>query len=152
MKMKTPWTKESLEALTHKQLNTVYENARNLSDPDAAAVLDLFEAHDLLPRLGGGYRRGHRLIFDMEKICRSNEGIAAALAAASVGEAPLAGVDPLLATALGSEYGQRDSTTWAGGFVAEEVEAAGWRRHGRKKMPDGCVARTAAFFLPPVQE
>ncbi len=148
--MARAWTKERLDALTHKQLYTLYEHARASADPAAAGVLDIIEQHCMMERLGGGYRRGHRLIVDMETICRSDAGVAAALAAARAGEAPMAGVDPLLAAELGTEYGQRDSTTWAGTFVAEEVEAAGWRRYGRKKLPDGCVAKTAAFFLPPV--
>jgi len=147
--MAKAWTKESLERLTHKQLNTVYENALASPDPNAAGVLTLFEQHRLLERLGGGYRRSHRLVVDMEAICRSPEGIAAALDAAKAGEAPLAGVDPLPAERLGPEYGQRDFTTWAGGFVAEEIVDEGWMRHGRKTLPHRCVAKTAAFFLPP---
>jgi hypothetical protein len=146
MKLKRPWTKELLEALPHKKLDIVFNNARDSSDPEAAEVLDLFEMHNLLPRLGGGYRRTHRLIADMEKICRSPEGIAAAIAAAESGQAAVAGVDPILHAALGAEYGQRDSTAWAGTFVAEEMEASGWLRKGRKKLPDNCKAKTAAFF------
>ena len=61
----------------------------------------------------------------------------------------MAGVDPLLQEKLGKEYGQRDSTTWAGTFVAEEIEAEGWMRSGRKSLPAGCVAKTAAFFVRP---
>ncbi|HEV7288792.1 hypothetical protein [Sphingomonas sp.] len=148
--MAIEWTKDALEALTHKQLYTLYENALASSDPKASEVLTTIETHKMMERLGGGYRRSHRLIVDMETICRSSEGNAAAIRAAENGEAPMAGVDPLLAAALGAEYGQRDSTTWAGAFVAEEIEASGWRRAGRKKLPDNCIARTAAFFLPPI--
>ena len=147
--MAKPWTYERLEKLTHKALYTLFEHARASSDPHAAEILSIIEQHRMMERLGGGYRRGHRLIFDMEAICRSEAGVAAAIAAARAGEAPMAGVDPLLAERLGAEYGQRDSTTWAGAFVAEEMEAASWRRHGRKKLPDGCVAKTAAFFTEP---
>ena len=145
------WTKERLEALTHKQLYTVYENAIASNDPHAAEVLNIIEQHRMMERLGGGYRRGHKLIFEMEKICRSEMGVEAAQRAAQAGEAPLAGVDPILASHLGPEYGQRDSTTWAGSFVAEEMEAAGWKRHGRKSLPDGSVAKTAAFFILPTE-
>ena len=150
--LKNPWTKDLLEALPHKQLDTVYTNALASSDPQAAQVLDLFEQHGLLERRGGGFRRGHRLIHDMESFCRSPEGIEAALVAAKAGEAPMAGVDPVLQRKLGPEYGQRDSTSWAGTFVGEEVQALGWRRSGRKKLPHDCIAKTAAFFLPPASE
>jgi hypothetical protein len=145
--MAKPWTKERLEALTHKQLYTLYENALRSTDPAGAEVLSVIEQHKMMERLGGGYRRTHRLIVDMEAICRSPEGVAAALEAARNGEAPMAGLDPLLKAKLGAEYGQRDSTTWAGGFVAEEVEAEGWKRKGRKALPSFCVAKTAAFFV-----
>lgn len=147
MKLKHPWTKERLEALSHKALNTVFDNATKSSDPEAAAVLDIFEQHHLLERLGGGYKKSHPLIHKMELFCRSPEGVRAAILAAEAGEAPMAGVDPYLCDLLGPNYGQRDSTGWAGTFVAEEMEAAGWTRQGRKALPSSCVAKTAAFFI-----
>ena len=150
--MAKSWTKERLDALTHKQLYTLYENALASDDPQASEVLSIIEQHKMMERLGGGYRRSHRLIVDMENICRSSEGVAAALEAARSGEAPMAGVDPILKAKLGAEYGQRDSTTWAGGFVAEEIEAEGWIRAGRKSLPVYCVAKTAAFFIAPDTE
>ena len=149
MNLKRPWTRELLEDLTHKQLDTVYTNALASFDPEAAEVLNLFEEHGLLARRGGGYKKGHRLIHEMEQICRSAEGNEAALTAARAGQAPMAGVDPVLRDRLGPEYGQRDSTSWAGTLVGEEMEALGWKRHGRKALPFGCVAKTAAFYLPP---
>jgi hypothetical protein len=147
--MGVAWTKARLEALTHKQLYALHENARRSDRPDAAEILTIIEQHRMMDRLGRGYRQSHRLIVDMERYCRSAEGLAVAIEAARSGEAPMASVDPRLAVILGAEYGQRDSTTWAGTFVAEEIEAAGWRRRGRKALPQVCVARTAAFFLPP---
>ena len=147
--MAKPWTKERLEALSHKQLYILYERAKDSVDPHGAEILSIIEENKMMERLGGGYRREHRLIVDMEKICRSPEGVSAALRAARAGEAPMAGVDPILQEQLGPEYGQRDSTTWAGGFVAEEIEAEGWHRKGRKSLPKNCKAKTAAFFMPP---
>ena len=146
--MAKPWTFERLDALSHKQLYTLYERAKESTDPHAAEILSIIEEHKMMERLGGGYRREHRLIVDMEKVCRSSEGIQLALEAAMKGDAPMAGVDPLLQEKLGSEYGQRDSTTWAGGFVAEEMFAEGWRQKGRKSLPSNCKAKTAAFFVP----
>jgi hypothetical protein len=147
--MAKPWTKERLDELTHKQLYTLFENALASDDPHATEILSIIEQHKMMERLGGGYRRTHGLIVDMEAICRSPEALTAALQAAESGQAPMAGVDPLLRAKLGPEYGQRDSTTWAGGFVAEEIEAEGWKRAGRKSLPARCVAKTAAFFVPP---
>ncbi|MGB3754730.1 MAG: hypothetical protein WA954_12650 [Parerythrobacter sp.] len=150
--MAKPWTKERLDELSHKQLYTLYENALASADPQATDILSIIEQHKMMERLGGGYRRSHRLVVDIETICRSPEGVAAALEAARSEEAPMAGVDPILKTKLGAEYGQRDSTTWAGGFVAEEIEAEGWKRAGRKILPANCVAKTAAFFVAPEVE
>ena len=142
-----PWTKERLEALSHKDLSTMYERALTMDTDDARDLVELVQQHGLLTRLGGGYHRGHRVIHTIEQVCRSDDGVNAAISAAEQGEAPMAGVDPLLVDALGPEYGHRDTTSWAGTFVAEEMEAAGWKRQGRKSLPQGCVAKTAAFFV-----
>lgn len=144
-----PWTRERLEGLDHKDLSTFYERALTIDSDEARDLVELVQQHGLLRRLGGGYDRGHRVIHTIETVCRSPEGRAAARAVAEAGEAPMAGVDPLLVAALGDEYGHRDTTSWAGTFVAEEIEADGWRRNGRKALPVGSVARTAAFFIQP---
>jgi hypothetical protein len=141
------WTREKLEALSHKQLNTLYENAQKDGSAKAEEVLDLIAEHGLLERLGGGYKRGHRVVQAIETFIRSDEGVTAAVRAAGAGEAPMAGVDPILQERVGPEYGHRDTTGWAGGFVKEEMEAAGWRHEGRKALPTGCKAKTAAFFV-----
>lgn len=141
------WTKEKLEALSHKQTNTLYENAVKDGSEQAEQILALIAQHGLLERLGGGHERTHRVIQAIEKFVRSDEGVRAALQAAEDGEAPMAGVDPLLQNAVGSEYGHRDTTVWAGWAVKEEMEAVGWRHEGRKKLPADCKAKTAAFFV-----
>ncbi len=144
-----PWTRDRLEALAHKDLSTLYERALSMDSDDARDLVELVQQHGLLSRLGGGYHRGHRVIHGIEAICRSEEGVKAAAAAAESGEAPMAGVDPLLASRLGGDYGHRDTTSWAGTFVAEEIEAEGWVRQGRKSLPGNCVAKSAAFFVRP---
>ena len=146
--MAVPWTKERLEGLSHKELSTLYERALTMDGDDARDVVELVQQHGLLSRLGGGYHRGHRIIQAIERVCRSPAGRDAASAAVQSGEAPMAGVDPLLVDALGSEYGHRDTASWAGTFVAEEMEAEGYVRDGRKPLPSDCVAKTAAFFRP----
>jgi hypothetical protein len=142
-----PWTKDRLENLSHKDLSTLYERALTMDTDEARDVVELVQQYGLLPRLGGGYHRGHRVIHTIEGICRSKEGVAAAIESAKCGKAPMAGVDPLIKDVLGEEYGHRDTTGWAGTFVAEEMEAEGWIRKGRNKLPESCVAKTAAFFV-----
>ncbi len=146
--MAKPITLEQLQAMTSKQRMVIYEHARNGTGPDADNIIKLLFENNLLDTAGGGLRKEHRVIQEIEEVCRSDEGIRAALSAATRNEAPMAGVDPLIQAAV-REYGHFDTTTWAGGFVAEEIEALGWRRKGQKKLPDNCIAKTAAFFLPP---
>ena len=94
----------------------------------------------------GGLTRDHPIIQRLEDVCRSDEGRAAARSASDEGLPAMAGVDPLLVRELGADYGTFDTTSWAGGFVAEEMEAQGYRQTRKKPMPAGCVAKTAAFF------
>jgi len=149
--MPKPVTLEMLQKMTTKQRMVIYEHARNDEGPDADHVVRLLLENGLLDSAGGGLPREHRVIQDIEAVCRSKDGVRAALSAASRGEAPMAGVDPLIQTSV-REYGHFDTTTWAGTFVAEEVEALGWRRKGQKKLPSNCIAKTAAFFLSPEEQ
>jgi hypothetical protein len=129
-------------------LQTLYANARETGSPEADEIIERIFQYRLLDSIGGGLPRHHPTILAIETICRSHEGVEAALNAAKAGEAPIAGVDPLLRLNV-REYGYHDTTSWAGTFVAEEVEAAGWVRKGRKSLPVNCVAKTAAFFVAP---
>ena len=145
--MPMPWTLERLKELSTVKLESLFRNALANPGTDADEVVELVLANDMLPRVGGGLKRSHPYIQKIESICRSDAGNAAAVAAAETGEAPMAGVDPLLEEALGAPYGNYDTTGWAGSFVAEEMEALGWRRQGRKNLPPTCVAKTAALFV-----
>ncbi|MEO6388137.1 MAG: hypothetical protein ABIT16_03955 [Croceibacterium sp.] len=144
--MPVPWTKERLEALTTHQLQTLYGHARETDSPAADDIIELIFQHKMLDSLGGGLPRHHPTIQAIERICRSDEGIAAGLAATRKGEAAIAGVDPIIRREV-RDYGYADTTSWAGTFVADEMEAAGLQRQGRKSLPVNCVAKTAAFFV-----
>ena len=146
--MPKPITVEMLQKMSTKERMTIYEHARDTNSPEADGIIEKLFQHKLLDSAGGGLTRDTGVIQRIEKVCRSTGGIKAAIHAASAGEAPMAGVDPLLRREV-REYGHFDTTSWAGGFVAVEVEALGWRRSGRKALPPGCIAKTAAFFLPP---
>ena len=144
--MPKPWTKERLESLTTHQLQTLYGHARETESPGADDIIELIFQHRLLDSIGGGLPRHHPTIQAIENICRSPEGVAAGIDASRSGEAAIAGVDPMLRREV-RDYGYADTTSWAGTFVAEEMEAAGLRRKGRKTLPENCVAKTAAFFV-----
>ena len=146
--MPKPITLEKLQGMTTKERMTIYEHARATDSPQADDIIEKLLQHRLLDNAGGGLTRDSGSIQHVERICRSDEGVRAAVAAAKKGEAPMAGVDPLLQREI-REYGHFDTTSWAGSFVAEEMESLDWRRAGRKTLPADCVARSAAFFLNP---
>ena len=146
--MPKPWTLERLKAFTPVELERLYSRALEANSPEGDEIAELVVQHDLPLRIGGGLTRGHKTIRTIERIVRSDEGNAAASVAMEAGETPMAGLDPLLAEALGAAYGNKDTTSWAGTFAAEEAEANGWIRKGRKSLPPGSVAKTAAFFVP----
>lgn len=142
-----PWSLDRLAGLSQVQLETLYQNAVNHGSDEANDIIELILQHELLEKVGGGLKRYHPIVQRIESICRSPEGIAAGIAAAHQGQAPMAGVDILLQEGVGPNYGNYDTTSWVGGFVAEEMEAEGWLRQGRKALPPECVAKTAAFLV-----
>jgi hypothetical protein len=83
----------------------------------------------------------------MKEIVNSPAGQAAAIAAANAGLPALAGIDPLLSTAFGADYGKHNlSTATAGDFVANLMRSLGYKKVGRKDLPSHCVARSADLF------
>jgi len=144
--MTKEWTEARLRALPTHDLQKLYANARATNSLEADEIIERIFQYRLLDSIGGGLPRHHPTIQAIERICRSPEGLQAARSAATAGEAPIAGVDPLLRIGV-REYGYHDTTSWAGTFVAEEMEAEGWVRKGRKSLPANCIAKTAAFFV-----
>jgi hypothetical protein len=142
------WTVEKLSELSLKQRETLFDNARAKDTPKAREIIDLLVEHDLLVREGGGLSRDHPTIRHMEEIIRSDEGRTAAKGAADTGFPAMAGIDPLLSAALGADYGQHDTTSWAGTLTAEIMAEAGYVQTRKKPLPLSCVAKTAAFFEP----
>lgn len=140
------WTKEKIEALPLAKREALFDNARAKDSPEAQQIIDLMVEHDLLVRSGGGLPREHPTIQEIEEIIRSDEGRAAGKQASDDGLPAMAGVDHMLSAALGSRYGNHDTTSWAGTFMADVMADAGYVQTRKKPMPEGCVAKTAAFF------
>jgi hypothetical protein len=83
----------------------------------------------------------------MREVIYSNGGRAAALAATKAGLPAMAGIDPMLQEALGSDYGPHNmGTHTAGGIVGELMQSLGYKNVGQKPLPDHCVAKTAAVW------
>lgn len=142
------WTKEQIEALSPEKRETLFDNARAKGTPEAQQIIEIMIEHDLLVRSGGGLPREHPTIQTIEEVIRSDEGRAAGKEASDQGLPAMAGVDQMLSAELGSRYGDHDTTSWAGTFMAEVMAEAGYVQTKKKPMPEGCVAKTAAFFEP----
>jgi hypothetical protein len=140
------WTKEKIEALSTQKREALFDNARIKATPDAQRIIDIMVEHDLLVRAGGGLPREHPTIQTIEEIIRSDDGRLAGKTASDQGLPAMAGVDHMLSAALGSKYGPNDTTSWAGTLMAEVMAEAGYVQTRKKPMPEGCVAKTAAFF------
>lgn len=140
------WTKEKIEGLPAAKREALFDNARAKGTPEAQQIIDIMVEHDLLVRSGGGLPREHPTIQEIEEIIRSDKGRAAGKRASDEGQPAMAGVDHMLSAALGSRYGNHDTTSWAGTFMADVMADAGYVQTRKKPMPEGCVAKTAAFF------
>lgn len=140
------WTVEKLRALSLKQRDNLFDNARAQDTDEARAIIDMLVENDLLARAGGGLTREHPIIQRMEEVIRSSIARHAAINASDNGLPALAGIDAMLAEALGANYGEHDTTSWAGTLTAEVMEEAGYVQTRKKAMPLDCVAKTAAFF------
>jgi hypothetical protein len=139
-------TLEKIVAMTPQARRNLYNNALKLGTAEAKLVVKLIADNRLLASNAGGLPHEDPIILEMEEIIQSTAGRAAAKAASDDGLPAMAGVDPLLQDALGEDYGTFDTTNWAGSLVAIEMESMGYVQTKKKKMPDGCVAKTAAFF------
>lgn len=140
------WTVEKLRALSLKQRDNLFENARAQNTDEARAIVEMLVENDLLVRAGDGLTREHPIIQRMEEVIRSTKARHAAVNASDEGFPALAGIDAMLAEALGADYGKHDTTSWAGTLTAEIMEEAGYVQTRKKAMPVGCVAKTAAYF------
>ena len=84
----------------------------------------------------------------MKEIIHSPEGQAAAVAAAKDGLPAMAGIDPMLSTALGDDYGKHNlATATAGDFIANLMRSLGYKEGGTRKLPSHCVAKTAMLWI-----
>jgi hypothetical protein len=85
----------------------------------------------------------------MQLIIFSEEGKRAACEATEQGLPALAGLDPLLARALGRDYGpHNEATVQAGYLVTNMMRQLGYRDAGQGQLPSGCVARSGRIFVP----
>lgn len=141
-------TIEKLKAMTPERRATLYENARKLLDSGGQAVIDLINSSGL-PLRSGGITFSDPVHIRMEEIIWSHEGKRLLIQATEAGLPALAGVEPLIVADLGDRYHPHDrGTVDAGSIVGEVMRHLGYELSGRKDMPEGSVAKTAATWRP----
>ena len=94
----------------------------------------------------------HPITLKMQQIIDSPQGRHAATAAAAAGLPAMAGVDPLLSTALGADYGKHNyATATAGDMVAKLMRLLGYVETGSRSLPSHCVAKKGLLWVSKVE-
>ena len=142
------WTEAELRDKTPAQRRRLYDNAiAREQAPEAHLLLTLLEIVGVT--LGDGFKSDSPIGRRVRKVIFSDEGRAAALAAAQAGDAPMSGIDLLLQRDIGEPYRTvYEITTGAGTMVAELMRSMHWDTNGKRQtLPPGCVAKTAALYV-----
>ena len=89
----------------------------------------------------------HPLLDRLREIVTSPEARSAAIEATLDGLPAMAGVDVLLHEKLGEAYRLNPAAVpTAQALVADLMLGLGWRRSGKKRLPQRCVAREGEFW------
>ena len=139
------WDIERLRALSPDDRWTLYANAMSKRTPEAQALMAMIDGSGLSLSKGGGLPAEHPTIRAIREVVMSPEGVHAGVAAIEAGLPAMAGVDPLLQARVAG-YSAPDTHSWAGTFVAEAMETAGFRRTTPGPLPTSCRAKTAMRF------
>jgi hypothetical protein len=126
----------------------LYKNACRLGHTaQGAALKRVIEAVGLPYSEDRCLTKDDPITIKMHDVIYSKEGREAAIAATKVGLPAMAGVDPLLQVALGSDYGPHNmGTQTAGGIVGQLMQSLGYKKTGSSPLPPNCVAKTAATW------
>ncbi len=144
-----------IAAMSRSKRYELYKNAKNkLTHPKkdiaaAQAIIDLIEASGLPYSEEGGLSDDNPIMIEIREIVNSKEAEAAMRKAVADGWPPMAGVDPMLAKALGEHYGgHNQATARAGDLVAKKMRQLGFKDTDKKSgdLPKRCVADQARIF------
>ena len=144
------WDYLRLKRLKPSERHALWSNAkkRDNDNEQAKAIVHLIETSGLEYRAGGSMRLDNAIGKAMHRVIFSEVGKKAAFEATESGLPALAGVDPLLATALGKDYGKHnEATIQAGYLVTNMMEQSGYKQAGSGPLPLGCVAKTGLVFI-----
>lgn len=143
------WTLARLRALTPKERANIHKNAVRMDTPEARELAAAIETLNLPYSASSGMSMDDPICVTMYEIVFSEEGKAACVKATKEGLPALAGVEPLLVDALGDQYvPEGQGTMTAGSIVGELMMFLGFKNAKQLPMPDGSVAKTAAFWKP----
>ena len=142
------WTLEELKARSPHDRAELYKNASRLAHtPEGAALKELLIESGLPFSEDACLKTDDPITIKMHEVIFSKEGRAAAIESTKVGDSAMAGVDPLLQSALGVDYGAHNmGTATAGGIVAELMKSLGYKKVGQKPLPSHCIAKTGATW------
>lgn len=141
------WTIEKLKARSPEERWSLYANAMQIGSPEAKKLMVLIDGSGLALSKGGGLPAEHPTIVAIREVVMSPEGVRAGVEAIQSGQPAMAGVDPLLQESVPG-YSAPDTHSWAGTYVAEAMEVAGYQRTTPGPLPKNCRARTAMRFKP----
>ena len=140
------WDLARLAALSPDDRWNLYRNAMAKGTPEAQALMATIDRSGLALSKGGGLPAEHPTIRAIREVAMSPEGVRAGIVAIETGLPAMAGVDPLLQARVPG-YSLPDTHSWAGTYVAEAMEAAGFRRTSPGPLPSTCSAKTAMRFV-----
>ena len=141
------WTRTKLRALTLEARHNVWRNARTLGTPEAVKLAEAIEGLGLPYSMEGGLRMDDPLSLRIYEVVWSEEGRDGCKAATEAGWPAIAGVDAILRSKLGVDYGPENQVTnRAGVIVGELMRHLGYVKDGERPMPSGSVAKTGATW------
>jgi hypothetical protein len=143
------WTEEKLRVLSPVERHNLWKNARAKDTDQAKTLVSQIESLDLPYLDPSGLKLDDPAGPEMYKVIFSFEGKTAGVEATLEGLPALAGIEPLIRSALGQQYEKRyEATVQAGYLVALMMDTQGYKRARKKgKMPAGSIAKTAEMFV-----
>lgn len=144
-----PWTEARLRALKLHERAELYRKAVKLGDtPQGKALKQMIEDVGLPYSEDAALTDADPITLKMIDVIYSREGKEAARHWHALGQPPMAGIDPLLQAALGSDYGPHNrGTIKAGEITGALMRSLGFKKGPERPLPDNCVAKTAATWV-----
>lgn len=140
---------EKISQMTLEKRDTLYRNCLKAPGSKADEILAMLEASGLPYIKHKPISDGDPIYRKIEMIINKPENVEKMLDATARGRPALEPIDPLIANALGGDYGSHNESTIAAGYLTgQKMYALGYEK-SRPKSLEGCIAKTAATFKKP---